>query len=461
MLDSPMLISYPFGLRVGLLIALIFVTVKYTRRGMQNGILLGLITGMSPIAIVLFRGAELLPGTMPNISLDRIVWPIVLIVFFLKRRRGETERLPLDGIEYCIFALIMIMLLSMVSHGSYTDPDGDWALFRIIRGYIFPFAAYFIARRGIRTGQQLHGFLVGLAFMAMYIVFIGIAERFSIHWLIFPQFILKPDIGVHFGNSRGIFLNASTNGLAIATALPFLIWLYFADRAPRRYLWPLVAALSIVPLIFTFQRAAWLSAFAALGVAVLAWPRKRVVLTGFLVFFAACSLYFASDALMQRLESKIGRQGSIDYRLHHIERGWAMFQANPVLGVGLNRYAAEVENYSSGSFLLNAHAHNTWITLLAELGLVGFFPYSAVFVFALVESIKFYRRFVQYRAILGILVGVTLAFLAMSISIEVRGLLYANALIFTLWGMHLELIRSRSGLRLKRAVAYRRIVNFI
>jgi hypothetical protein len=130
MLASPVLTSYPFGLRIGLLIALIFLTVHYTRRGMQNGILLALITGMSPVAIILFRGAELLPGILPNITLDRIVWPTVLIIFFLKRRQGETERLPLDWIELSILALITVILISMIRYGSYRDEDGEWNLFK-------------------------------------------------------------------------------------------------------------------------------------------------------------------------------------------------------------------------------------------------------------------------------------------------------------------------------------------
>jgi O-antigen ligase len=461
MLTNPMLTNYPFALRVVVLIALIFLTVRYTRRGIQNGILLGLITGMSPQAIILFHNSELLRGVIPNISLDRIVWPIVLIVFFLKRRRGEIEKLPFDVIEYCLLALITIILLSMISYESYKDVDGEWNLFKIMRGYFFPFAAYFIARRGIKTVQQLHTFLVGLGFFALYFALTGIAEVYGIHPLVFPQFILNPQIGVHFGNARGIFLNASVCGLAIATVLPFLVWLYFTDRAPRRYLWPLIAALAGIPLIYTVQRAAWASAILAIGVTALAWPRRRVILTGSLIFFAMCGLLFASDALMQRLEKKWGNTDTIDYRLVHIERGLAMFKANPVLGVGLNRYGLEVENYSSGSFSLQTHAHNTWVTLLAELGLVGFLPYALIFVFVLFTSIKLYWRLPKYRPILGILAGLTLALLVMSISIEIRGHLYSNALMFTLWGMLLQITRSSSTLQQVRTVAHQKIINFI
>jgi O-antigen ligase len=435
MLDSPSLLSYPLVFRIVLLLAVVFITIRYTMRGIQNGILIGLITGMSPIAIWLFRGSELLPGLPNVISLDRIVWPIVLAVFLFKRSRGETKKLPLDWIECGLLMFIAVMLGSMISHGSYIDPDGDWSLFKIMRGYVFPFTAYFIVRRGTRSTKEFTTFLVGLGFIALYLALTGIAEVLRIHELVFPEFILNPKLGIHFGNVRGIFLNASAYGFALATTLPFLVWLYFTDHGPRRYLWPIVGMLSAAPLVFTFQRAAWLSAILTLGATALTWPKQRAILTGVVVFVILCGLLFASDAIMQKLEAKLQRQTTIDYRLAHIERGWSMFRANPVLGVGINRYGVEVEKYSSFRSDLTTSAHNTWITLLAELGLVGFLSYFLPFGFVLFKSVQVYWRFPPYRAIVGIVIGITLAFIAMSISLEIRGNLYANALLLTLWSM--------------------------
>jgi O-antigen ligase len=457
MLDSPWLITYPFPLRLAVLLVLVYFTVKYTKQGIQNGILIGLVTGMSSNPIVLFRGSELIIPGLPNqISLDRIVWPLVVAVFFLKRSRGQTERLPPDWIERGLLLFIAVMLASMMWHGSYTDLDGDWALTKIIRGYAFPFVAYFMVRRAARTAKDLHAFVVGLACVAAYFVLTGIAETFAIRALVIPQFILNSELGVHPGRARGIFLNASLYGLAVATALPLLVWLYFSDRAPRRYLWPIIALLSAIPLINTLQRAAWLSVIVSVGATVLAWPKRRMFLTGALVFAALCGFWLGSEELMQRVEAKLQRQSTIDYRLMHIERGLAMFRDNPMFGVGMNRYGAEVQAYSQSRTELTAHAHNTWITLLAELGLIGLFAYTLPFGFVLSKSIMLYWRLPQYRAFLGILAGVTLAFIVMSISIELRSNLYSNALLFALWGMTLGRIQKPSHAKRRQAVEYRR-----
>jgi O-antigen ligase len=169
-----------------------------------------------------------------------------------------------------------------------------------------------------------------------------------------------------------------------------------------------------------------------------------------LLFAVLCGFWFGSEALMQRLEEKLEKTETIDYRLIHIERGLAMFQENPLFGVGINRYGEEAEQYSFFQTELTEHAHNTWVTILAELGLAGFLSYLIPFGFVLFKSVKDYCRFPERRAILGIIVGLTLAFVAMSISIELRGALYSNALLFTLWAMTL-------GKTQKQAVAYGRV----
>jgi O-antigen ligase len=456
MLDNPSLSSLPFALRLIVLVACAFLTYRYTKRGFHNGILFGLITGAT--SITLFKHSEILPG-LPIISLERIVWPTVLIVFLMRRLRGETKRLPLDWIERSLLAFIAIMLVSMVSHGTHLAADGEWSLFKIMRGYIIPLTAYFTVRRAAATYKNLREFIIGLGVFALYLAATGMAEVFHITPLIFPQFIINPDVGIHFGQVRGIFVNGSMFGLALATALPFVTWLFFTDRPPRRYLWAFAAALSAIPLIYTFQRAAWLSAMVAIGVTAVAWPTRRVILTWTLMFMAVSAFWLGSDALMDRLGARVGNTATIDYRLAHIERGWAMFRDHPIVGVGINRYVSEVENYSSFGLKEAGHAHNTWLTLLVELGLVGFLFFLAPFALVLSKSLFFYLRFPRARTFLGILAGITLAFLVMSLSIDMRVDMYSNTLLFTLWALILGTMRRPSRIAQHRKFANRNLVN--
>jgi O-antigen ligase len=444
---------YPFPFRFALFIALFVLVYRCTNKGLQNGVLIGLIVGAT--GIVLFNGQEIMPGLPNVISVDRIVWPVVLGIFLIKQRRGQIERLPLDWIERVLLAFIAVMFASMIQHGSYVSADGEWSLLFVLRGYGFPFMAYFIARRGAGTGKQFYGFVVALGYFTLYLAFTGLAEIFKIQALVFPQFIMNSAVGIHFGWVRGVFLAATVYGLAVAMALPLLVWLYFNDRAPRRYLWVVTAALLVPCLVYTFQRAAWISAIVAAGVTALAWPKRQLFLMWSLLFLFMCGFWFASERAVRRLEERVHDEGTIESRYQSIERGLVLFRTNPLLGVGMNRFGVESERRWPHATVMTT-AHNTWIMILAELGLVGALTYLLPFLFVLFNSFYGYLRFPQHRALLAILVAITLAYLAVSMSIDLRPSLYCNGLLLTLWAMILARLPQRSQ---KRVVAYRGMLN--
>jgi len=436
------LFEQALNLRIVLLAVLILITIRYTRRGLQNGIILGLVTGTS--IFELFKEEV---GSLPIISLERVVWLIVLIIFLLKQRRGETERLPLDWIERSMCVFLMVIVMSLFSQGSIEMGQGGIGTLGIFsRGFAIPFLAYFIARRGVRTNEQMYAFFAGLGLVALYLVVTGLGESWGINWLVFPKFVLNPDMGIHYGKVRGIFLNASWNGLAIAMSLPVLIWLFFIEQGVRRWLWLLVAILAAVPLTFTMQRAAWLSAAAALGVTALSWPSRRTLLVGSLVFGVTGGFFVTSDMLVRRMEKKVQDQSTIDIRIALVKTGLNMFQDNPVTGVGFNRFGEEVNKHSPYYYTVGeTYSHNGILTILAELGLVGFLPYMAIFGFLLFESFDVYRRHPNLQAFIGVLWGVTAAFAVMIMAVEMRGNLYPSTLLFALWGMGLAALRRHSA----------------
>jgi O-antigen ligase len=431
--------QYPLGLRIIIFLVLTSLTIRYTRRGVQNGILIGLAAGMN--LFELFHGD--FGKALPIITLERLVWSIILGVFLIKRSKGETNRLPLDLVERSILVYFFVIMISLFMHRSYTTTAGGWHLTDFSRGYAIPFAAYFIARRSITNSQQLRSFLIGLGAIALYLAFTGIAEVCNIHWLIFPRYILDPKIGIHFGQARGIFLNASFLGLAIGMALPICIWHFFTDRGIRQWLWPVLAVLSLIPLIYTIQRAAWLGAIGAVAVSVMAWPRRRFVLTGILVFIASLGFLIMSDLLMRKVEAKIGDAGTVDFRVQLIKRSLAMIRAHPLTGIGFNLFSAELPNYTvPGEFGSGTYpSHNTVFTVFVELGIVGLLPFLAIFGSLLCQSAWIYWQHQELRAFIGMLWGLSVALLTMMVMVEVRGALYANALFYALWGMSIEAMR--------------------
>lgn len=80
-------------------------------------------------------------------------------------------------------------------------------------------------------------------------------------------------------------------------------------------------------------------------------------------------------------------------RMAHWQAGWAMFSDRPWLGVGFGNYEAVYPAYAIGIWRDPlGHAHNSYINVAAEAGLVGLAAYLAVIAAALVQTGRSARR---------------------------------------------------------------------
>ena len=451
------------GIRLAFLIGLSVFTILYTARGLQNGMGLFLITTMWPSSQVwLFSGVAMLP----IITLDRIVWLTLLVVFILQWRQGKLDKLPPDFIEYCMFALVVIILLNMYVHKTYTTENaisqtlgaGRPQFYAVLGGFVYPFLGYFIMRRGVRTKAQANAFLTGVGLISIYLGVIGLGEAWHQDWLVFPKYILDPKVGIHWGYVRGPFLNASWDGLAMVMGLPILLWLFFGSRDVRRWFWSLGIAVIGVTLAYVFQRAVWIGAAAALGIAMLAWPKRRLILLGLVILVAAVGGLALPKTLEERIQARWGDVENIEYRLRVGESTWTMIADNLATGVGFYRLQTELVNAGLAS---HYSSHNTPLTLWAELGLLGFIPYLLIFILLLVKSGKAYWQFSWARIRIGGLWGITAAYVILLLAVEMRLTIYSNVLFFTLWGLMLEMIQRESVVRPQQDAAYRRVVRFV
>lgn len=81
-------------------------------------------------------------------------------------------------------------------------------------------------------------------------------------------------------------------------------------------------------------------------------------------------------------------------RLAHMLAGLRMFADHPWLGVGIGNYAAAYPKYQVAPVWGNplGHAHNYYINIAAEAGIVGLIAFLVVFISAAVIAARLYRR---------------------------------------------------------------------
>jgi O-antigen ligase len=162
---------------------------------------------------------------------------------------------------------------------------------------------------------------------------------------------------------------------------------------PARFRWLALgaSALMAVGIGLSQSRGAWLGAAVAGVCLLLAWSRftRRLLLPlglGAVLLLALAFTGALPAAILDRLAQAVAYFGVFDVRtvevtpenwavverMAHWQAGWAMFLDHPWLGVGAGNYAQAYPAYFVGSWLEPlGHAHNYYINMLAELGVVG------------------------------------------------------------------------------------------
>lgn len=170
------------------------------------------------------------------------------------------------------------------------------------------------------------------------------------------------------------FGHANDFGVYASSILPLCLLLALQQRQPRRrgMCWALIALVGTA-LLLTLSRAGVLAAAAGLlafGVIRRAWKTLAAV-----ALVAAVGLW----CLPSPLRAWAAAQGSWFDALVQPERPqmWQaairMFLAHPIVGVGVNTFVLNYSTYKLPTdSIVSAYAHNQYLHLLAELGLVGF-----------------------------------------------------------------------------------------
>jgi putative inorganic carbon (HCO3(-)) transporter len=171
-------------------------------------------------------------------------------------------------------------------------------------------------------------------------------------------------------------------------------------------------AVALMAVIFSWSRGAWLSLAAAAAMLVLFWPRK--VWHGALLLAVGAGLLLGGSqvglvpaSVTERITSfsedlRFGDVRGEDItdenyavleRLAHWQAALGMAQDQPWLGVGFGNYEPAYADYA----LLNwpyplGHAHNYYLNLLAETGLVGLLAYVGLWTAVFWQTIRVIRR---------------------------------------------------------------------
>lgn len=322
------------------------------------------------------------PKVFGNVSLTWFAFYLLLLSFLLTRFTVH-KRLYLNIWILAVFLFFVIVLSSLSWSEFYSVYDLE-TVKRIIGKYFVPFVVAVIGMNlfdSLKTYKQ---------FLYHVLMSVFILAGFAIVQVVFGYTTMfRPENVPDPYRATATFINP--NGLAIFLVLcvPHIIFAFRNGVVSRPIGWGLVMCVSAA-IVATASRKGLFTLF--LAMLTYLWMIKdyktlsKIVALGVLVGVAVLS----HEAISERFEArKIEMQ--LVGRTAMAKAGLDMFAKSPVYGIGYQGYYESFGKYFPFSDKQKYDAHNIYITVLANYGLIGFAVLLTIFLYPVFKSLKTFR----------------------------------------------------------------------
>lgn len=209
------------------------------------------------------------------------------------------------------------------------------------------------------------------------------------------------------GRAAGFFGHPMTFAGYLCMYLPLFLLGYFENLfgTKFKYVSGIMFLAGLVALIFNGTRGAWIAVAMTAGILLLYYmfKNKHNFIVGIILVAVCSGLLVNNSAFMHRMSTITNNKyQSNSERLLMWNSAWNMFKDHPVLGVGLGQYK---DNYQQKYISPKAkepnleHAHNNFMQMLAENGMVGFLGFMAMFTYIIWHN---FRKFLTSKNIYSI-----------------------------------------------------------
>ena len=224
-----------------------------------------------------------------------------------------------------------------------------------------------LMREFARSEEQVHSLLVACCFGC----FVPIAN-------VLNNFVTGRSIGYdRFSSTGAVPLDPNDLGLTLALAMP-MAWQLMRRRSGWvQLVLKLYFVVAPLVILLTGSRGAFVTGLIALSIVplTLQWSSPRSVAGVFAVAIAigVMTIQFVPESIWARLgtiQEEISQRDtlSLSGRVEIWRAGLSVAVENPLLGAGAGAYPVAIDSVARRS----AAAHNTYIAVLAEQGLLGF-----------------------------------------------------------------------------------------
>jgi O-antigen ligase len=328
-----------------------------------------------------------------TLSVARLLLVGMIAGFALRQWHSRERRWALTSSDLITLMFLLVVCASTFTHDWSPSRSGLVPIIpRLINAFLIPFMLYVMARYSVHDERQARWFSFIIATFGVYLAITACCEILGDWSFVYPEYIVNPKFGIHFGRARGPFLQSIRLGIYLTAGLAAiwipLLWQGIRGRSGRLF-GLLLSVLMLVALYLTYTRSVWIGVVVGgLTVSLLTFTMRwrRLVIVGFVCSVVMVAI-FAGDGLLKfkREFTEAETLKSTQMRTVFAIVSWQMFQDRPLFGHGFGQFMIENRPYLNDrsydvdlQMIRSYTHHNTFLSVLAEMGLIGLVLYLAM-----------------------------------------------------------------------------------
>lgn len=371
-------------------------------------------------------------------ALHRILLPMSLIIAFLPYflKKFNISQLKIGPPEFSIAVFALIVPISILIRQSYTQD----LLIKYLDRVLIPFSMYFIVRliKFDEWDQKILKWTVFIVSITQ--IVIGF-----ISWVL-PSFLPYDWRYLAGARTAGSLYDPAVFTSVLVFCATYMIFSAMQYRPGfKRFLFLMVSSLCFFSVFMSLERGSWLGGVLVLFGLFILYPRtlRRFIFILLMLIIIIGSVFFSN--YKSHITARLIDQGPIDDRIVVTDAMIQMSLEKPFLGWGFETldqniiyFYRQVGSASIGPKVITSH--NTYFTIMSELGFVGFILYIFPIFWLCLRSVPIYRGIIKMETKKKLLLSAfwlsALHYLIVSNFIDMRFF----PIGITLWWMNLALI---------------------
>ena len=342
------------------------------------------------------------PGV--DLAVARVLSIVIFLIWLFQKKFRIDFKKYQDTVSVLFFLFLVVATFSI-----FLSPNIGWSLRKL--AFLFSFAPlYFVLRdigrdkriresiiRGllwgaggvalIGLGQFFSQFIFGIdpvySFWGRWISPFFLGKTFSQTVLAYPSWLVSSN-GKTYLRAFATFPDPHMFSYYLGMLLPWSILLACTNtKKKERALFTAISVLLLLADLFSFTRGGYIALFFG-GLAALPLVKKNIAIILFSGMTVLLALFFfvPNNPVGPRLSSSFDvTEGSNQGRISNWQQALNVITSHP-LGTGIGAYSLSVD--PSANYREPIYAHDLYLDITAELGILGIILFAALLIKALV-----------------------------------------------------------------------------